>query len=131
MKGKVVHFELPTDNTERARKFYSTTFEWKLMPMPNFEYTMVTTGDVTKEGMPSEVAVIGGGMAPRGGHVKVPVITIAVDEIDAALKLITKNGGAVLQKKEPIGDGSMGFTAYFKDTEGNTVGLYQAGKGMQ
>ena len=130
MKGKVVHFELPTDNSERARKFYATTFEWKLMPMPGFDYTMVTTGETNEQGMPTEVAVIGGGMAKRGGHVTAPVITIAVDEIDAALKVIAKNGGAVLQKKQPIGDGSMGFTAYFKDTEGNTVGLYQIGKGM-
>jgi len=39
-----------------------------------------------------------------------------------------KNGGTILQKKQPIGDGSMGHTGYFKDTEGNVVGLYQSPK---
>ena len=54
---------------------------------------------------------------------KSPVITLSVDDIDATLKTIGKNGGSTIQKKQPIGD--MGFTAYFKDSEGNIVGLYQ------
>jgi len=32
-------------------------------------------------------------------------------------------GGKTVQKKMPVGD--MGFAAYFKDTEGNVIGLFQ------
>ncbi|MGI0156195.1 MAG: VOC family protein, partial [Thermoplasmata archaeon] len=40
MSGEVCHFEIPADNQERAGKFYSTTFGWKLNPMPGMDYTM-------------------------------------------------------------------------------------------
>ena len=59
--GSVVHFELPADDVERARKFYSKTFGWNVMPMPEMEYTMVGTGPATAEGMPSEPGTSGAG----------------------------------------------------------------------
>lgn len=129
MTGMVGHFELPADKPERARKFYSTVFGWKMNEMPGMDYTMVSTGPVDDKGMPKEPGFIGGGIAKRGGHVEHPVVTIIVDEISTSEKTIEKNGGKVLQKKQPIGDGTMGFTAYFRDSEGNIVGLYQPGKG--
>lgn len=125
MSGEVGHFEIPADNVERARKFYSGIFGWKMTEMPGYDYTMVSTGKVDAQGMPAEPGVIGGGITQRGGHVLHPVVTIMVDEISAYEKTIEKNGGKILQRKTPIGDGSMGHTAYFKDSEGNIVGLYQ------
>lgn len=129
MSGEVGHFELPADSVERARKFYSSAFGWKMTPMPNFDYTMVSTGPVDAQGMPNQPGSIGGGITKRGGHVEHPVLTILVDEITDAEKSVEKHGGKILQRKQPIGDGSMGHTAYFRDTEGNIVGLYQAPKG--
>lgn len=128
MSGEVVHFEIPADNTERARKFYQLTFGWKLNHMPEFDYTMVSTGKTDAEGRPTEPGVIGGGMGKRGGPLAHPVVTIQVDNIVTALKSIEKNGGKTVQKRQPIGDGAMGFTGYFTDSEGNTVGLYEPGK---
>lgn len=127
MSGEVVHFEVPADNTERARKFYKATFGWKLQVMPEMDYTMVQTGASKEDGGPAEPGYIGGGIAQRGPTVAHPVITISVDDIDHALRSVEKNGGKTVQKKQPIGDGSMGFTAYFKDPEGNTIGLWQMG----
>lgn len=127
MTGEVVHFEVPAEKVDRARKFYEQTFGWKMNPMPEMEYTMVSTGPTTKEGMPSAPGVINGGLAKRGMF-EHPVITISVDDISAAEKTIEKNGGKIAQKKTPIGDGAMGFTGYFRDTEGNLMGLYQRGK---
>lgn len=128
MSGEVGHFEIPADNPERARKFYAAAFGWKNNVMPEMDYTMVSTGAVNEQGMPKEPGYIGGGIGKRGGHLTHPVVTIIVDDISASEKVIEKNGGKILQKKQPIGDGTMGFTAYFKDSEGNTVGLYQMGK---
>lgn len=129
MKGEVGHFELPADKPERARKFYAATFEWKLDELPGMDYTMVSTGPADAKGSPAEPGFIGGGIGKRGGMLEHPVVTIVVEEITVAEKAIEKNGGKILQRKQAIGDGSMGFTGYFKDTEGNTVGLYQWGKG--
>ncbi|MCI4364453.1 MAG: VOC family protein [Thermoplasmata archaeon] len=129
MTGEVGHFEIPADKPERARKFYSTTFGWKMNEMPGMDYTMVSTGPVDDQGMPTKPGSIGGGIGKRGGPLEHPVVTIIVDDLTAAEKSVEKNGGKIIQKKQPIGDGSMGFTGYFKDSEGNTVGLYQPPKG--
>lgn len=129
MSGEVGHFEIPADNPERARKFYTTTFGWKANVMEGMDYTMVSTGPVDENGMMKMPGQIGGGIGKRGGPLMHPVVTILVDDILASEKHIEKNGGKVLQKKQPIGDGTMGFTGYFKDSEGNIIGLYQAGKG--
>lgn len=127
MSGAVGHFELPADQPERARKFYGSVFGWKMNEIPGMDYTMVVTGPSDEKGMPQGPGYIGGGITPRGGHVSHPVVTIIVDEIADAEKAIEKHGGKVLQRKQPIGDGAMGFTGYFRDSEGNVVGLYQAG----
>ena len=127
MKGRIGHFEIPADNVQRATEFYKKTFEWSVQPVPQMDYTMVTTTESNAEGRPNSPGAINGGMGKRGGPLKNTVVTVIVDDIDAALKLIGKNGGKTVQKKQSIGD--MGFTAYFSDTEGNTVGLYQATAG--
>jgi uncharacterized protein len=124
MSGEVGHFEIPADNTERARKFYSTTFGWKMTPMSGMDYTMVRTGTTDDQGMPKEPGYIGGGIGKRGGPLEHPVLTIVVDDVGAAVKKVEKNGGKIIQAKQEI-PGSMGWTAYFKDTEGNVVGLYE------
>ncbi|HKN07016.1 MAG TPA: VOC family protein [Thermoplasmata archaeon] len=127
MSGEVGHFEIPADNTERARKFYSATFGWKMTRMPDMDYTMVATGATDDKGMPKEAGYIGGGIGQRGGPLEHPVVTIIVDDIGAAVKKIEKNGGKIIRERQSVG-GNMGFTAYFKDSEGNVVGLYQPAK---
>jgi uncharacterized protein len=128
MSGKVSHFEIPADNTERARKFYSTVFGWTTTEMPGMDYTMVGTGPANEQGRPKEPGYIGGGIGKRGGPLSHPVVVIVVDDITATEKIIEKNGGSIIQTKQPIGDGSMGHAGYFKDSEGNVVGLFQAGR---
>ena len=123
MKGKVGHFELPADDVKRATAFYQKTFEWAIQPMPEMEYTMLGTVESDPQGNPKEAGYINGGMGKRDGLLKAPVVTIIVDSIDAAAKLIAKNGGKMVRPKQSIGP--MGFTAYFSDTEGNVVGLFQ------
>ncbi len=125
MTDAVGHFEIPADKPDRARKFYETTFGWKMNDVQGMEYTMVSTGPVDDKGMPQAPGFIGGGIGKRSKTLEHPVVTIMVDEIDDAVKRVEKNGGRILESKTAIGDGTMGRTAYFKDSEGNTVGLYQ------
>jgi hypothetical protein len=124
MSGRVVHFEIPFDDGDRARTFYGEAFGWNIQELPEMNYTMVTSGPTSDEGMPSEPGFINGGMflrevaPPRG-----PVITVDVDSIDAALEKIEKLGGSAVLAKQSVGD--MGFSAYFKDPEGNLMGLWE------
>ena len=52
-----------------------------------------------------------------------PVITVDVPDIDAVLAKIEQLGGATVVKKMPIAE--MGFAAYFRDPEGNVLGLWE------
>ncbi|NYG07432.1 hypothetical protein BJ986_001919 [Phycicoccus badiiscoriae] len=122
MSGRVVHFELPYDDGERARAFYGELFGWDLQSYPGMEYTMVSTGPSGDQG-PTEPGFINGGMGPRASAGEGPRVVIDVADIDSTLKAIEEKGGSVALPKQPVGE--MGFTAYFTDTEGNIVGLWE------
>ena len=123
---KVIFFEIPADDLARARKFYGTVFDWKMNEIPAMHYTQVGTVEADRlgvRGTPKEPGAINGGMVERGDSVKSPVIYINVKNIDEAATTIEKNGGKIIQPRTPVGN--FGFAAYFRDTEGNVVGLWQ------
>ena len=120
---KVVHFEIPADDVERAKKFYKKVFDWKMESFPDMEYTMIQTTTVDENHMPTEPGAINGGMMKRQDPVKCPVITIDVQNIEETMKNVIKMGGELVRGKIQVGD--MGYAAYFKDTEGNIIGLWQ------
>ncbi len=124
--GKVVHFEIPTDDLGRAKEFYGSTFGWDLqtMPMGGDDYTIVMTTPVDdKTQMPTEPGAINGGLMKRSSETPSPVITIEVEGIDDALKQVEAAGGSIVQSRTPIPN--MGAFAYFEDTEGNVMGLWE------
>jgi predicted enzyme related to lactoylglutathione lyase len=123
MTGRVVHFEVPYDDADRARAFYSDVFGWQIQPVPEFEYNFVQTGPTADTGMPTEPGFIGGGMFQRQEPVGLPVITIEVDDMTNALATIADHGGAPVGEPQQVGD--MGIAAYFTDSEGNLMGLWQ------
>jgi predicted enzyme related to lactoylglutathione lyase len=121
--GRVVHFEIPFQDGDRARTFYKEAFDWQLQDMPEMGYTLVTTGPSGEQG-PTEPGFINGGMTAReraasGG----PLIVVDVESIDVALERIGELGGTTVVGKTPVGP--MGFTAYVGDTEGNVIGLWE------
>jgi uncharacterized protein len=125
--SKVVHFEIPADDLDRAKSFYGTVFGWELQtaPMNGGEYTSVRTTDVDEQTqLPTEPGAINGGMFVRDeSTVTTPVITIDVDGIDDALKQIEAEGGSTVTPRTAIP--GMGAFAYFKDPEGNVLGLWE------
>ncbi len=120
---KVVHFEIPADNVERAKKFYQETFDWKITPVPQMNYTLLGTVEIDEKNMPKEAGAINGGLMERSFGIQGPVLTISVDNIDAAIEKIQKQGGKIVQGKMDVP--TVGFIAYFVDTEGNILGLIQ------
>ncbi|GID27340.1 VOC family protein [Paractinoplanes brasiliensis] len=121
--NRVIHFEIPFDDGERATTFYREAFGWHLNSMPNYQYTLVTTTATDDQGRPSEPGGINGGMLSRQGPITAPVLTIEVDSIDEAAATIEKLGGKLAIGRQPVG--TMGFSAYFHDTEGNLIGLWE------
>ncbi len=120
----IVHFEIPADDQGRATEFYRAAFDWTINAMPQMDYNVVTTTPTDeKTGMPKTPGAINGGLFAREGELKTPIITVDVEDIDASLAQIESLGGAVVKPKDAIP--GMGFYAYFKDTEGNVLGLWQ------
>ena len=125
MSGRVVHFEIPADDIGRAGEFYRSAFGWDISPVPGSDYAMAGATPLNAEGVPLEPGSINGGLMLREGQMKNPIVTIDVDDIDQALDKIGELGGTtVLPKEEVMG---MGYTAYFTDSEGNLMGLWQSG----
>ncbi len=123
MGNRVVHFELPADDIERARTFYREAFGWAVSSMPGMGYTLLGTTPSGADGAPTEPGAINGGMLERQAPITAPTITVHVDDIDEALRRIEELGGKTVRDKQPVG--AMGFAAYFTDSEGTVVGLWQ------
>ncbi len=121
---KVVHFEVPYDDLERAKKFYGNVFDWEIQTMPEMNYNIVHTVKIDESQMPLEKGAINGGMYKRDDQsAKSPVIVISVKNIDESMKKVIEAGGSVFKKKISIGE--MGFYAQVKDSEGNIIGLWE------
>jgi predicted enzyme related to lactoylglutathione lyase len=125
MSGRVVHFEIPFDDGDRARAFYGGVFGWQLVPVPGVDYTLVMTGPTDQETGATEPGFINGGLFERSEQFpgKAPNVVIDVASIDDALRQVKEAGGAVASERMAVGD--MGFAAYFTDTEGNLIGLWE------
>lgn len=123
MNGRVAHFEIPADDMDRAQEFYRSAFGWEISSMPDMGYAMLGTVPTDDKGMPTEAGAINGGMFKREAPMTVPTVVIAVDDIDKALEIVNGLGAETVVPRQPVME--MGFSAYFKDTEGNLIGLWQ------
>jgi predicted enzyme related to lactoylglutathione lyase len=122
---KVVHFEIPVDDEARAKEFYGSIFEWELEDVDmggGVAYTTALTVPVDENMRAKEPGAINGGIMKRTSDTPTPVITIQVHSIDEALKKIEAGGGSTVQPRTEI---PMGAFGYFKDSEGNTMGLWE------
>ena len=126
----IVHFEIPVDDLDRAKKFYGPIFGWNLQdwPMPDGStYIGVHTTPIDeKTRLPLKPGAINGGIMKRSAMAKAPIFAINVGSIDEKVKMVETAGGkVVMPKMDMMG---MGFYAYVSDTEGNTVGLWEDAK---
>lgn len=118
--SRIVHFEIPADNPERLKEFFSKTFDWNFQSWGDQDYHFALTGDRSGMG-------IDGAIMKRDSPHQPVVNTIGVESVDEAVKKIEANGGTIILPKEKIGD--MGYVAYFKDPDGNVHGVWESLQG--
>jgi len=115
---RVIHFEIPADNTSRAVQFYKSVFGWDVektqMPM---EYYLATTG---KEGT---MGINGAIMDRKDATSKTVVNTIDVPNFDEYAAKVKKAGGKLVTEKVQIPE--TGWFCYCTDTEGNLFGILE------
>jgi len=110
--SKIVHFEIPAEDTRRAKEFWSSLFdvEFKTYDGP-VEYHMFQNDDQS-----------GGGLYPRQEGEKGLITYFGVDDIDATRAKVQELGGKA-EDKAPVP--GMGWYARVEDTEGNSFSLWQ------
>jgi uncharacterized protein len=117
--NRVVHFEIPSENPAQSMKFYEKVFGWKFTQFGKEEYWMAETGQAAHMGI--------NGAVMKRKHPQQPMTNaIEVENIDKALETIAASGGAVVVPKMDVG--GMGWAAYFKDTDGVIMGVWQTAK---
>jgi predicted enzyme related to lactoylglutathione lyase len=115
MAGKMVHFELPAADAERAKAFWSGVFGWQFgdSAMPGMEYYMVQTADDQGGAVYPKAELAGTGT----------VVYFDTDDIDASIAKVREGGGSA-DDKMPIPH--VGWITSCKDTEGNAFSLFQS-----
>lgn len=122
----VIHFEIPADESERARRFYERAFGWKTIPlgpeMGDYVLAFSTESDAETR-IPKVRGAINGGLYPRTRRDESVRFTILVDDIRATMRKVEEAGGKVL--REPFELPGVGLFVSVVDTEGNVVQLNQ------
>jgi uncharacterized protein len=123
----IVHFEIPADDVERSRKFYTDLFGWKIERWPGTngaggspttEYWIVTTIDEK-----GNKASVGGGMMKRQNSQQQITNFIDVTSVLEYSSKIEKLGGRIVVPKTAVP--GMGYFALCNDTENNSFGIWE------
>ena len=129
----IVHFEIPADDVERAKKFYTNLFGWNIEKLHNFaddsqltsvatgqpiEYWRITTtNDKGSKGL-------GGGIMKRQMPDHHITNYIGVNSVDEYSSKVEKLGGRVFAPKHAVP--GMGYFALCSDTENNAFAIWES-----
>src|SRR6478672_9634762 len=106
---RVRHFEIHCDDLDRAERFYTDVFAWRIQRWTD-DYRLAVTGD------PSETGIDGALLPrrlPRDGQAIIAyVCTIGVDDLAASHETILAAGGT--QALERMAIPGVGWLAYYK-----------------
>ena len=114
MAGRLVHFEIPAGDADRAQQFYEQLFGWTFESYPGGEvdYRMTqASGDP------------GGGLWASDSGERGVLVYFDTDDIDAQIARVRELGGEADEKQAVPG---MGWSVSCKDPEGNPIGLWQS-----
>jgi len=110
--SSIVHFEIPADDIQRAKAFYSNLFGWKIEGIQGMDYMMI---DVF--GAP------GGGMMMRMHPDQQITEYIGVPSVDEYAAKVAKLGGKIIVPKKAVP--GMGYFVICMDTENNAFGIWE------
>jgi predicted enzyme related to lactoylglutathione lyase len=113
----IVHFDVPAEDIERGRKFYTELFGWNFQSFPEMQYDLITTTNL--DGTPG----VGGGMGKRMDPSQRMMNYFGVKSIEAAMKKVKSLGGKLISEKMTVP--GMGYLVNCIDTEGNAFGLWE------
>ena len=127
----IVHFEIPADDVEKAKKFYTDLFGWKTEKLSvtddsrltsaataqPMEYWIITTTDDKGN------KALGGGIMKRQMPEHRVTNYIGVKSVDEYSSKVEKLGGKVIAPKHTVP--GMGYFALCIDTENNAFAIWE------
>lgn len=136
----IVHFEVPSDNLERTKRFYTELFGWKMEKMQGMgqrEYRTFSTSSSDRgggggnnsnggdgSGSGTEQRTISGGMMERQMPQEPIMVYIGVDSVTEYSNKVERLGGKVIKQKTEVP--GYGWFAICTDTENNGFALWEA-----
>jgi uncharacterized protein len=113
MAGQMVHLEIPTGDTAKAREFWGGLFGWEFQAYEGSpsEYHMTRFSETT-----------GGAIMASDGSTKGPRVYFDTDDINASVEKVKELGGET-DGAQPVP--GMGWFAACTDSVGNQFGLWQ------
>lgn len=135
----IVHFEVPSDNLERTKRFYTELFGWKMEKMQGMgqrEYWTFSTSSSDRggggnnsnggdgSGSGTEQRTISGGMMDRQMPQEPIMVYIGVDSVTEYSNKVERLGGKVIKQKTEVP--GYGWFAICTDTENNGFALWEA-----
>jgi predicted enzyme related to lactoylglutathione lyase len=121
--GKLVWFELVTDQPDAARAFYESVFGWRFTPVPGAPalYNLIENRGTRVAGTFVHTRKDGGARAARW------LTLISVPDVAAAVRYATQNGGGVMAA--PASIAGRGVHALLRDPDGGLVGVLRTQSG--
>jgi predicted enzyme related to lactoylglutathione lyase len=112
MAQPIILFEIGGRDRDRSANFYSQLFDWKIKPQGPVQFIEPPPPG----GIPGHITSL--------GHDPQNYVTIyvEVDDIEASLAKAESLGGTVAVRPIEIPNGTF---AWFKDPDGNVIGLWQ------
>jgi uncharacterized protein len=118
MANVVVWFDVPTEDFDRAVKFYSDILG---APVRVQEYEGQKLGFFPMEGEGSGGDIVPPGLGHKPSADGTRIYLNCEGKLEAVLGRVEKSGGSIVTPPFQIPDGRI---AVISDTEGNTVGLH-------
>lgn len=122
----IVHFEIPSDDLGRSKKFYNELFGWNIekwsdpesLPEGMEEYLIINTMDDK-----GNKSIAGGLMKRQTPQQQGMTNYIDVKSVQEYSAKVEQLGGKVMIPKKPVP--GMGYFAVCMDTENNSFGIWE------
>jgi uncharacterized protein len=119
----IVYFQIPSDDIERSKKFYSELFSWKIdkTPESNTPKGMENWDLATTDNKGNKA--LSGGMSKRSIPQQQITNFIDVKSVDEYSSKVDTLGGKIIVPKTAVP--GMGYYAVCLDTENNSFGIFE------
>jgi predicted enzyme related to lactoylglutathione lyase len=118
--ASLVWFEIPADNIQRAKSFYSKLFGWKIKKFAGTKmpYWHIDTGGADH--------TLDGGMMERQAPQHTITNYVLVPSVEKSAAKVQKLGGKIIMPKAAVPQ--MGYFVICQDTEKNAFALWEMSK---